>query len=49
MKAIVAFFNGKATPAGSSNLSRQGKCNARLRLAETCINTASCPHKPKRQ
>ena len=21
----------------------------RLRLAETCINTASCPHKPKRQ
>jgi (2Fe-2S) ferredoxin len=28
---------------------RQGRPVERLRLAERCVNTASCPHKPKQQ
>ena len=27
----------------------QGRPVERLRLAETCVNTASCPHKPRPQ
>jgi (2Fe-2S) ferredoxin len=28
---------------------KHGRPVERLRLAENCVNTASCPHKPRRQ
>jgi (2Fe-2S) ferredoxin len=47
-----AVWYGFVTPADAAEIVREhivgGRPVERLRLAESCINTSSCPHRPSR-